>query len=1096
MSKTNKTLRRAMCLPVASMLIIGLSACSGAGNNYGALKTDAYASIQANGKTYSVSEQELWDELKWSSYDVLDDQITKVITNKYINNITLVMNKEFSELTDADKEALEIETEAQFQALNKEYTRCLKEIVVKDIYNYEYNTDCDYLSKVKDLVKTQKKYRELAYVDEIYNDYHITQINGTDISTLVDNGEYLTIANDETLRSLYYSEYAKKLFCIGEIKEDVKEAWEDDEDEDDDKWGYYTTANFVNKFKTTYTNLNDIDLVLIRFTSDKEYTNTLRAFGLKFYNGKLYFINDDESITTYEDYITYYDEFSSSKLGINEYNSYTVESSPALELFVQIYNYMYEGYRSNLSTGNTDTNGNPFNVNNYNLNNLRELTAEILKSYTSQAKTKYNDAVNYLKANYSDLDNATKTRYTAEELNNIDSSFKTYLYETLDHETASKRYSTATQAHNDGYYIAYKFDEEEIADTVEDYEKLRAFDEFYSPSLSDYEILEYIKSTDGLLDDLEARLINDDTSEIKIGSYMDIEREDVKVKIYNEALEITYLSKNSNYSKTISSPSDKNILAQITYDDKTWDLNIVENAEDQNTICWPGSDRPFGVYNFLESSSGYSSAINIISTKLIKDSKAYEKTNEDRSKYETAIKYILLSFANNSYSQNGYPSTLGKYNFLMLYFHTASIDEIIDNTYRIQSATSKLMTDYSSDTLINFFKTYSDSIYNKYFSLTSTRMVVYFDGDEDGVADDAIDWKDRIVTNTQYADFNGKTFEYVAKSLVYEVYNKLAASTQTHTDYLATLVEEINNTAKVVYEDNPIASENVWSKYRHLGLKVKTEEIEVTNSSTDIDFNIKERLYNYSQNAGTIENYDASGNVISTTDVNYQYFINDTYPSCYIEPLTPAAISEDNNYIVESKDGYNLLLVTEAKAKASAEWKAEDYKETYLTNITFKYNDNYVTIPNIYNDTEILNENQIKAYLIDNAVNAGSTITPEALKLSYSTFLEPVYSRYTADATQRIILLSFIRNQIGNTTTPLYDVITFANTAYNGANGILSKMIVINQKIADSYSFIYTDPNSEFYDKSETVDQFSNWWDEITAIISDLIVKNSEGGNA
>ena len=142
MSKTNKTLRRAMCLPVASMLIIGLSACSGAGNSYGALKTDAYASIQANGKTYSVSEQELWDELKWSSYDVLDDQITKVITNKYINNITLVMNKAFSELTDADKEALEIENETQFQELNKEYTRCLKEIVVKDIYNYEYNTDC------------------------------------------------------------------------------------------------------------------------------------------------------------------------------------------------------------------------------------------------------------------------------------------------------------------------------------------------------------------------------------------------------------------------------------------------------------------------------------------------------------------------------------------------------------------------------------------------------------------------------------------------------------------------------------------------------------------------------------------------------------------------------------------------------------------------------------------------------------------------------------------------------------------------------------------------------------------------------------------
>ena len=115
---------------------------------------------------------------------------------------------------------------------------------------------------------------------------------------------------------------------------------------------------------------------------------------------------------------------------------------------------------------------------------------------------------------------------------------------------------------------------------------------------------------------------------------------------------------------------------------------------------------------------------------------------------------------------------------------------------------------------------------------------------------------------------------------------------------------------------------------------------------------------------------------------------------------------------------------------------------------------------------------------------------------TYSTFLEPVYSRYTADTTQRIILLSFIRNQIGDTTIPLYDVINFTNTAYNGADGIFSKLVVINQKIADNYSFIYTDPNSEFYDKSQTVDQFSNWWDEITAIISDLIVKNSEGGNA
>ena len=41
---------------------------------------------------------------------------------------------------------------------------------------------------------------------------------------------------------------------------------------------------------------------------------------------------------------------------------------------------------------------------------------------------------------------------------------------------------------------------------------------------------------------------------------------------------------------------------------------------------------------------------------------------------------MLLTFANNYYSQSGYPASMGKYNFLMLYFHTADIDKIIDDS--------------------------------------------------------------------------------------------------------------------------------------------------------------------------------------------------------------------------------------------------------------------------------------------------------------------------------------------------------------------------------------------------------------------------------
>jgi len=1094
MNKVKKTPRRLLTAAMASVLMITLSSCSGATNTYGSLDSEAvYATAGEGEKKFTVTNGELWDELKWSSNSVLTSSIEEVIINKQVKNITNVMNKKFADLSDDDKTNLSITEESEFTELNKKYKERLLELVIADIYNYNFS-NTGYKTHIKeslrdlktDMIKSQE-----VYADEIYAEYQISKIGNENLKDLVaavpnkieDNylneeaqENFLKIANDETLRSIYYVTLAKELFATAKLTDEVKEADENDDDTEDDKEGYFTRDTYVNKFKSEYTNTYDLDAIIIKFSTQEEFDNTLRAFGIKVYNNNLYFIKGEDG-SSYDEYIKYYDDFSNARLGVKEYNSDIIDANTALEVYAQIYNYMYGGYREPLVTGNTT-----INAAKEDLNNLRGITEQIIDIYGTNGNDKYNSAITNLKANYSTAVNDTKTLYTSKELKDIDSSFKTYLYETLDSEKASSRYSTSTQSANDNYYIAYKFAEEKISDTVEDHETLQKYEDYYNKDLSTYEIMEYIKADEKLFKNLENLLIKNDTTENYISSAISEAKDDVKVKIYNEALEIVYSNANSSYSKTLGSPSNKNLLATIKYDGTTYNLNIKADENDSDTLYFPGTSNPKGAFDILEKQDGATTAIDIISKKIIKTTKAYEKTAEKKKDYEDYLTSLLYNFANDGLSSNGYPSSIGKYNFLMQYFHSANVNDIVNNYYRVQIASTSLLTDYTKDELIKLFGDYSSKLYDDFFEITSTRLVVYFDGDDDGYADDVEDWKN-IVINDSTSEFDGETFEYAAKHLVYTIYNKLAASTKAHTDYLTTLVSEINDTAKAVYVSNPIAAENIWAKYRHLGLCVKTEEISAKNTVTSIDFNLKERLYNYSKGTGDI--VDDNGNVIDT--VNYQYFINETTPTCYIEPLDDAlAINTNNNYIVESNDGYNLLLVTAGTTKASAEFKESDNQEGLLNNIVVKYNDNYVTIPNVFNNDKKLNDNQIKLYILDSYVNGSSTLAPATLSSAYESFLSPIYTRYSSSETQRIILLSFIRTKTGkNSSTSLFDVITYANESYNGVDGSFAKIIKINERSADSYNDIYDDP-------TETLYQYKNWWDDIEQIVDKLLVKEGE----
>ena len=82
---------------------------------------------------------------------------------------------------------------------------------------------------------------------------------------------------------------------------------------------------------------------------------------------------------------------------------------------------------------------------------------------------------------------------------------------------------------------------------------------------------------------------------------------------------------------------------------------------------------------------------------------------------------------------------------------------------------------------------------------------------------------------------------------------------------------------------------------------------------------------------------------------------------------------------------------------------------------------------------------------------------------------------------------AFLVNNEGKTeynSKELYDIVTFDNQDYNGADGIFAKLIVINQNSADSYLSYYKD-----LDDSKTVDAYENWWTKLEDKIASFLIK-------
>ena len=801
------------------------------------------------------------------------------------------------------------------------------------------------------------------------------------------------------------------------------------------------------------------------------------------YNKNIYYIDFESNCSSlnYDEYIEKYDDINLSKLNSSNHINITSSFPEAmLEIYIQIYNYLYGGYRTTLPTSLSNL------PEIKELNDLRKVTRSILEQYNKD-DTKYQQTLDL-------LENVELTN-TKDDINKLTNNSTNYLYDTLTLDIDGC-FSTSEQTYNGSKYLFYKLGEGAIAEGEHDYRE----DGYTKDSTNDWIINNIIKTNEELMLDIKQKLTTNALTETNITTYLSEECDKVGVKVYVEACEINYAIANSDYSKTKSKADNENILAVLNYKDKDWNLNIKADINDKNSILIPGTNEAFGVFDYLESQVGATTAITLLTNKIIKNTQAYKDTNKDRDLFIDNIDAMLSNFKAGYYAASGYPASIGKYDFLMAYFHSSDIDDIVNDYFRVQYASAQLLTDYSSDELTKFFKNFTDSLYDKYFSLSGSRLIVYFDGDDDAEADDiyfdennefaaSTEEKENWIYRTVEFEGNTTTLGEVAKNLIYEVYKEICASTDDHSTVVSELISEINSSAKVIYNNNPIVAENTWAKYRKLGLRVTSEEFTVDNTSVDSSFLLKQRLYDYSKG----ESLDKDGNVIAT----YNYFINETVPTCYIEPLSESDVALDDKTILATEDGFNLILVTEGSTSPSAKWSEEDHEDTILKDIKIKYNDKYTSqtlIENVFNENDKLNENQIKLYVLEYVTSNTSDLSATEISDALSTFISPILKRYTGEETQRIILLNFIKYKV-NPNSPIYDTIVFDNESYNGENGYLNKIFEINQRIIDDYKFIYNDftGTSDSYKYIDENGNEKDWWTALEESVDQFLI-NDNGG--
>lgn len=990
-------------IALAFLMVFALASCSHTKVNASISGKEVYAS--SNG--YEITNGELWNELKWGSYDTINEKIDDAILADEEGTarqaISALMQGQAGDLTvQEQKRYLDyFETLALTEAFGAAEIKDVEKYTAKELQKKTQTfIDNQYINEGKTVAADKLSIASLKAGKK-------TMFAGTKYET-----DYFMFD--------YYEQYvqtvAKRIYAQSVLADEIAKHDKKVDDPDD---LYYNDEAIVQYQKENYQYIADRKALVIRFTNQAEIDSTYKSFGLKVYEGHFFYIPQNGK--TNSEYSEYYDKF---KIEDPKNSGLCIDLTAlggdkiVFELYVQMYNYIYT-YRDALPTlENVVSAANT-------TSHRRDVTEAIISLFASEQESPEDVVESWGDA---DLVNNVLVK-TQDALNEISDDFKFYVSKSLkinpDLTKKESRYSTLGQSYGDFYYMVFKVAEDAIPQ------------EYYllpEANVDDDNVV--IDTTNEAVKKYKQELIEEmmwnDCDDSYISSRYDTLKKGAKVAIYDNDIEILYSSNKPQYSKTHKDAPHKDTLLTVVSKKKTTHITINE------------------IYNELEKTSGTMTAIDLLSKKAIKATDAYKDTNKDRKDYKNNIEMLLSYFANGGIS--GYDSSLGKYNFLKLYFHSTDVDKIIDDTYRVNDASAKILTDFANNTAFNqMVRDYAKVAYDKTFHADAKNLLVYVDMDEDGKADIDFDWSKTIVVGG-----NTYTYKELAIDLINKVIIRVENSTSSAADALSDVLNEIEKCQRFTngideyygdstLEYNPTEPESRWAMYKRAGLYIKTYDY------ADVTISSEESSADDSSVPATIK--------ARLSELYKTIAYKDVYPAEYVDDEFYGESTSDG---FKTDKGYNLLVITKAVVRSSAEFKPEDDVNKRFTNIVIEYDDVVQNITNIYNNGEnaksTATKDQVTLFIYEYLNYQTSSFFPTGVQGYITDFIMPVYEKYTAAASQRVLLYSKLLNS----------TISFTDTANNAR---LNEIIEINKRVSDSY--LANDDESNLYE---------NWWTTILAL--------------
>ena len=910
------------------LITITLAGCDRADKKpTGGLDLDAtYATATHDGKEFSVSNGDLYDKLRYNAVEYIEKAVNDFVYKSEIETV-----------------------KADLEKTDSKYKEKMEETILSAIYGTSDEEEIEELNE-KDVVKSIS-----TYIDTMYQQgYTITK-------------EQIEAKDFKSVYAYYYLEIAEYVAAYNKLAENFKldengkvKVVPSDITED----SYFNIDEVVSYYENNYTNTGDVTALLIRFINNDEVTNILKKFGLKHSGGKFYQIKypegadlvNPETASAWADQVAYDKYYKGYQLnltgesGIEPIDQIGNGNATVLRVMIEIYNYIYT-YRAETDETHPEYANEAINVDNNNVANYTEKYGHLnyyfyIKSIIDADKNLKDNDVEAAETQYDDLkelvveSDADAFVMDKERLDKYSTSVSNYLYNNLEND----EYIVSSVSLGSYNYLFFKFDQVEdkkLYDEIENEDKETEYD--------------FTNADVEFLNEVINEMFEEELSSTYIHNIHDERIEEVSLRIYDTLVETKFMNSTSELAESYEKNKKKNndLLAKVTYKDNDLDIKVVD------------------AFNYLEPLYGPQIASNLLFQQYIKGTKYYTELEDNFDLYVESIKYMLSYFSNDYYASNGYPSTIGKYNFMMLYFGTADVEEAAREYLMVSDATSAYYADFAGhgfegDEFYSKLLSWHEQINTTgFYSITMSGLSVYVDRDEDGEADE--------MDEALLAEANA-LLEFAYQEAIHE-----------HADYQTALNNIVNEFKKSsrIYNNNPTTAEYKWSYYRSLGLSLEVTSFGTFTNTSD---SIYDTFKDPEGKEGYIENK-----------------IKDAYVELVDNKFGFTAAKFDNETITTDDNKLTKLLYTAGALPTSAKFETEDEDTKKLyENIKVVINDKQEIITVNYEKDEI-NIEQIKVYVAEYVLLGDVYSLPTETITALDAYILPLISKYTGSAGQMTI---------------------------------------------------------------------------------------------